>query len=61
MTATEIKPIRSERDYEAALSEIERLWGSKASTPEGDRLDVLATLIEAYEVEHYPILSDRPA
>jgi hypothetical protein len=34
--------------------------GSKASTPEGDRLDVLAT-IEAYEVEHYPILSDRPA
>ena len=55
MTATEIKPIRSEPDYEAALSEIERLWGSKAGTPQGDRLDVLATLIEAYEVEHYPI------
>ena len=55
MTATEIKPIRSRRDYEAALSEIERLWGWKAGTPEGDRLDVLATLIEAYEVEHYPI------
>ena len=55
MTATEIKPIRSKRDYEAALAEIERLWGSKAGTPEGDRLDVLATLIEAYEVEHYPI------
>ena len=55
MTATEIKPIRSERDYEAALSEVERLWGSKAGTAEGDRLDVLATLIEAYEVEHYPI------
>lgn len=55
MTATEIKPIRSKRDYEAALSEIERLWGAKAGTPEGDRLDVLATLIEAYEAEHYPI------
>jgi HTH-type transcriptional regulator/antitoxin HigA len=55
MTATEIKPIRSKRDYEAALAEIERLWGAKAGTLEGDRLDVLATLIEAYEAEHYPI------
>ncbi len=55
MTATEIKPIRSKRDYEAALSEIERLWGAKVGTPEGDRLDVLATLVEAYEAEHYPI------
>ena len=55
MTATEIKPIRSKRDYEAALSEIERLWGAKAGTPEGDRLDVLATLIDAYETEHYPM------
>src|ERR1700688_950375 len=55
MTATDIKPIRSKRDYEAALSEIERLWGEKAGTLEGDRLDVLATLIEAYEAEHYPI------
>jgi len=34
---TEIKPIRSKRDYEAALSEIGRLWGAKAGTPEGDR------------------------
>jgi HTH-type transcriptional regulator/antitoxin HigA len=55
MTATEIKPIRTKRDYEAALKEIERLWGAKASTPEGDRLDVLATLIDAYETEHYPM------
>lgn len=53
--ATEIKPIRNERDYEAALAEIERLWGAKADTPEGDRLDVLATLIDAYEAEHYPM------
>jgi HTH-type transcriptional regulator / antitoxin HigA len=55
MMATEIKPIRSKRDYEAALSEIERLRSAKPGTPEGDRLDVLASLIETYEVEHYPI------
>jgi HTH-type transcriptional regulator/antitoxin HigA len=55
MTATEIKPIRTKRDYEAALAEIERLWGAKADTPKGDRLDVLATLIDAYEAEHDPM------
>ncbi len=47
--ATEVKPIRSEADYEEALAEVERLWGAKSGTPEGDRLDVLATLIDAYE------------
>ena len=52
---TELKPIRSEADHEAALAEIERLWGAKAETPEGDRLDILATLIDAYEAEHDPI------
>jgi HTH-type transcriptional regulator/antitoxin HigA len=52
---SEIHPIRSEADYEAALSEVERLWGARSGTPEGDRLDVLATLIDAYESEHYPI------
>ena len=52
---TELKPIRSEADHEAALAEIERLWGAKAETPEGDRLDILATLIDAYEAEHHPI------
>ena len=51
----EVKPLRSEADYEAALAEVERLWGTKAETPKGDRLDVLATLIDAYETEHYPI------
>ncbi len=55
MTATKIKPIRTKGDHEAALTEIERLWGAKADTPEGDRLDVLATLIDAYEAEHYPM------
>ena len=53
--ATEVKPIRSKRDYEAALKEVERLWGAKLGTREGDRLDVLATLIDAYETEHYPM------
>jgi HTH-type transcriptional regulator/antitoxin HigA len=51
----DIKPIRSEADHEAALAEVERLWGAKIGTPEGDRLDVLATLIDAYEAEHSPI------
>ena len=51
----ELKPIRSKADYRIALAEVERLWGAKSGTPEGDRLDVLATLIEAYEDEHYPM------
>jgi HTH-type transcriptional regulator/antitoxin HigA len=54
MTA-ELKPIRGQADYEAALSELERLWGAPVGTPEGDRLDVLATLIDAYEAEHHPM------
>jgi HTH-type transcriptional regulator/antitoxin HigA len=49
------KPIRTEADYQAALAEIERLWGARLDTPEGDRLDVLATLIDAYEAEHDPV------
>ena len=49
----DIKPIRTKKDYEASLDEVERLWGAKLGTPEGDRLDVLATLIEAYENAHY--------
>jgi HTH-type transcriptional regulator / antitoxin HigA len=52
---TEIRPIHTTGDYEAALAEIERLWGSHSGTLEGDRLDVLATLIDAYENEHHPI------
>lgn len=51
----EVKPIRSEADYEAALGEVERLWEAKLGTPEGDRLDVLATLIDAYESQQYPM------
>ena len=51
----ELKTIRSEVDYERALAEVERLWGAAGGTPEGDRLDILATLIDAYEAEHYPM------
>lgn len=52
---TEVKSIRTEKDHEAALAEVERPWGAKSGTPAGDRLDVLATLIEAYETAHYPV------
>lgn len=51
----EIKPIRSEADYQAALKEIETLLESHPGTPEGDRMDVLVTLVEAYEARHFPI------
>jgi len=50
----EVKPLRSPADHDAALAEIERLWGAESGTAEGDRLDVLATLVDAYESEHYP-------
>ena len=53
--ATDVKPIRSEADYEAALGQVAALWGSASGTAEGDRLDVLATLIDVYEARHYPI------
>jgi HTH-type transcriptional regulator / antitoxin HigA len=51
----DLRPIRTEADYEEALAEVERLWGAKTGTAEGDRLDVLATLIDVYETKHYPI------
>ena len=53
--ADEVRPIRSKRDHAEALKAVERLWGAKAGTRDGDRLDVMVTLIEAYEEEHYPI------
>lgn len=51
----EIKPIRTEKDYQAALTEIDSLLDSQPDTPQGDRLDVLVTLVEVYEARHYPI------
>lgn len=50
-----VKPIRTARDYDSALKAIDRLWGARSGTPDGDQLDVLATLIDAYEAEHYPM------
>ena len=51
----DIAPIRTKRDYRRALKEIEALMDAKRGTPEGDRLDVLVTLVEAWEAKHYPI------
>jgi HTH-type transcriptional regulator / antitoxin HigA len=50
-----IHPIRTEADYDAALSEIERLWGAKPRSPDGDRLDVLLILVDSYEATNHPI------
>ena len=50
-----IKPVRTKADYRAALREIETLMPAKANSPEGERLDVLVTLVQAYEARHYPM------
>ena len=52
---TELKPIRSNADYRAAVAELGRLWGAKRGTRDGDRLDVLATIVDAYEAEQDPM------
>ena len=51
----DVAPIRTKRDYRRALKEIEALMDAKRGTPEGDRLDVLVTLVEAWEAKHYPM------
>ena len=50
-----LKPIRTEADHRAAVAEIERLWGAPEGSLKGDRLDILATLVEAYENAHFPM------
>ena len=55
-----IKPIKSEADYDAALSAIDGLMGAAPDTPEGDELDVLVTLVEAYEAESWPVEAPDP-
>jgi HTH-type transcriptional regulator/antitoxin HigA len=55
METMEIKPIRTKRDYEAVLKEIGGLMDAKRHSPEGDKLDVLVTLVEAYEARHFPL------
>jgi HTH-type transcriptional regulator / antitoxin HigA len=51
----DIRPIKTDADYEATLAEIEKLWDSEPDTPESDKLDILVTLVEAYEAKHYPV------
>jgi HTH-type transcriptional regulator / antitoxin HigA len=51
----EIRPIKTTEDYEATLREIESLMGAAPNSPEGERLDVLVTLVEAYERQHFPL------
>lgn len=51
----EIRPIKNNKDHERALLRIEQLWGAAPGTPRGDELDVLVTLIEAWEEQAYPI------
>lgn len=56
----DIKPIRTEDDYRAALRDVESLMSAEFGTPDGDRLDVLATLVEAYETRHFPMELPSP-
>jgi len=53
-------PIRTEDDYDAALKRIDQLMNAELETPEGDELDILVTLVEAYEAKHYPIPACDP-
>lgn len=56
----EIRPIKTEQDYNAAIRRIEVLWGAKKDTPQGDELDLLVTLAESYEMKHFPIAPPDP-
>jgi len=51
----EIRPVKTTSAYRAALKEIESLMKARANTPEGERLDILVTLVEAYERKHFPM------
>ncbi len=56
----EIKPIHTDEDYEAALARIDEIWDSQGGSPESDELEILSTLVESYEEEHYPMASPDP-
>jgi HTH-type transcriptional regulator / antitoxin HigA len=56
----DIRPIRTKANYRAALKEVERLWDAEPGSKAGDRVEVLVTLIEAYEAKHYPIPAPDP-
>ena len=51
----DIHPIRNAHDHARALRDIERLWGARSGTPEADKLEILVTLVDAYEAKHHPI------
>ena len=55
-----LRPIRTKREHQAALREVEALWEAPSDSPKGDRLEVLVLLVEAYEREHYPIATPDP-
>ncbi len=55
-----IKPIKTQEDYNATLSQIEKLMDAKPNTPQMDELEVLTTLVEAYEKQHYKIDAPDP-
>ncbi len=56
----DIKPIKTEQDYQEALQEVDKLIDAKSNTPDGDKLDILVTLIEAYEEKNHPVLPPEP-
>ncbi len=55
-----IKPIKTEADYKSALAAIRKLWNVEPDTPDGDKLEILITLVEAYEAKHHPIAPPNP-
>jgi len=55
MAIMDIQPIKSEADYQSTLADLDRLFDAQPGTPDGDRLEVLVTLVEAYESQHYKI------
>ena len=55
-----IKPIKTKADYRATLSEVETLMGAKVNSADGERLDILVTLVEAYERKHFPLEHPDP-
>jgi HTH-type transcriptional regulator/antitoxin HigA len=55
-----IKPIKTKKDYEAALKKIDKLFNAKPNTEAGDLLEVIVTLVEAYEQKHFKITPAKP-
>ena len=56
----QLRPIRARKDYQAALAEVDRLWGAPAKSTEADKLELLSMLIEDYEAKHFPIPDPEP-